>query len=218
MQILFLGPPGAGKGTQCKRLSASLKLPHLSSGDLLREAVANGTEAGKKAKEFMDKGNLVPDEVLIKMFREKLSSPECAKGFILDGFPRNVPQAKALDGLLKELHKELDSVINLTVDEAKLKERLVGRRSCSNKACGAIYHIKFNPPQKENICDLCGSPLSHRSDDKEEVVAARLQTYREQTAPLIAYYKQRNILKDVDGDGPADQIFFSLEKVVHVRA
>lgn len=218
MQILFLGPPGAGKGTQCKRLSAALELPHLSSGDLLREAVQHGTAAGVRAKEFMDKGQLVPDDVLINMFRDKLSSAECAKGFILDGFPRNVSQAEALDKLLAELNKNLNVVINLVVDEGLLKERTTGRRSCSNKACGAIYHVKFNPPKVENVCDICGSPLVHRSDDKEDVVEARLKTYNEQTKPLTAYYKQRNLLKDINGNGAADEIFAELLKVVHVRA
>lgn len=214
MQILFLGPPGAGKGTQCQRLAAHLHLPHLSSGDLLREAVKTGTVAGIRAKSFMDQGVLVPDEVLIAMFRDKLSAPECAKGFILDGFPRNVPQAEALDKLLDELKKQLNVVIDLEVDEKLLTERITGRRSCPNKACNAVYHVKFKAPKKDDVCDLCGTALVQRSDDKEELVAARLKTYKEQTEPLIAYYSKRGTLKEVNGDGDPNQIFEALLKAI----
>ncbi|MBX9689071.1 MAG: adenylate kinase [Candidatus Obscuribacterales bacterium] len=210
MQILFLGAPGAGKGTQCKRIATQLDLPHLSSGDLLREAVKAGTAAGAKAKSFMDQGVLVPDEVLIDMFREKLAQPECKGGFILDGFPRNVAQAEALDKLLAEIKKDLSVVVDLTVDFSKLKERITGRRLCANKACNAPYHLKFAAPKVENKCDLCGSELYQRSDDKEELVEARLKTYSEQTAPLTAYYSKRNILKEVDGNGEADAIYAKL--------
>lgn len=210
MQILFLGAPGAGKGTQCKRVAQDLNLPHLSSGDLLREAVKSGTAAGAKAKDYMDKGQLVPDEVLIAMFEEKLSRPECAKGFILDGFPRNLAQAESLDQLLGKLNKNLNCVIDLEVDFAKLKDRITGRRLCSNKECNAPYHLSFAPPQKENSCDLCGSALYQRSDDKEELVEARLKTYTEQTSPLSQYYAKKNILKTVDGNGEADAIFKKL--------
>lgn len=218
MQILFLGPPGAGKGTQCKRLSTKLSLPHLSSGDLLREAVKAGTAAGIKAKSFMDQGVLVPDDVLIAMFREKLQAPECANGFILDGFPRNLPQAEALDKLLSEIKKELDVVINLEVDENKLLDRITGRRICSNKACNTPFHLKFSPPKEDNKCDVCGSPLYQRDDDKAELVAPRLKTYREQTEPLIAYYSKRGVLKTVNGDGDMEDIFQELLKAVHVHA
>lgn len=207
MQILFLGAPGAGKGTQCQRVAAELTLPHLSSGDLLREAVKAGTAAGARAKSFMDKGVLVPDEVLIDMFRDKLAAAECKNGFILDGFPRNVAQAEALDKLLAELKKELSVVVDLSVDFGKLKERITGRRLCSNKACNRPYHIKFAPPKKDNSCDLCGSELFQRSDDKEELVDERLKTYTEQTAPLIGYYSKRNLVKTVDGNGEQDEIF-----------
>jgi adenylate kinase len=218
MQILFLGPPGAGKGTQCKRLSAKLSLPHLSSGDLLREAVKAGTEAGTKAKSYMDKGALVPDDVLIAMFKEKLQAPECANGVILDGFPRNLAQAESLDKLLSEIKKPLDVVINLEVDENKLKDRITGRRICSNKTCNTPFHVTFSAPKKENTCDTCGSALYQRDDDKEELVAARLTTYREQTEPLIAYYTKRGVLKTVNGDGNQEDIFQELLKAVHVTA
>lgn len=205
MQILFLGAPGAGKGTQCKKLSTKLDLPHLSSGDLLREAVSQGTPAGVTAKGFMDKGVLVPDNVLIDMFRDKLTSAACQKGFILDGFPRNIAQAKSLDTMLEEIGKQLTCVINLNTDDSLLTERITGRRSC--KACGAVYHIKFAPAKKENICDACGKELSQRADDREELVKERLKTYREQTEPLIEYYDGRRILTTISGEGAQDAIF-----------
>jgi adenylate kinase len=205
MRILFLGPPGSGKGTQCKKLADKLKVKHLSSGDLLREAVAQNTEAGIQAKSYMDAGKLVPDPVLIAMFRENLTNPDVAKGFILDGFPRNVAQAESLDELLNELHASLDSVLNLIIEDKFLTERITGRRSC--KKCGAVYHIKFAPPKTPDICDVCGSPLVQRSDDREELVKKRLETYREQTEPLIEYYDLRHILKTIVAEGEPDQVF-----------
>jgi adenylate kinase len=205
MRILFLGPPGSGKGTQCKKLADQLKLTHLSSGDLLREAVAQNTEAGVQAKSYMDAGKLVPDPVLIAMFKEKLSQKEVADGFILDGFPRNVSQAKTLDQLLVDLKATLDSVLNLQIADSFLTERITGRRSCKN--CGAVYHIKFAPPKQPDICDVCGSQLTQRSDDKEELVKKRLETYREQTEPLIEYYDLRHILKTIDAEGDPSEVF-----------
>lgn len=216
MQILFLGAPGAGKGTQCKRLSKHLDLAHLSSGDLLREAVKEGTPTGMKAKSFMDKGMLVPDEVLIAMFEEKLARPECAKGFILDGFPRNLAQAGSLDELLEKLNKQLTVVINMQVDFNLLTERICGRRTCGNKECGTTYHIKFMPPKKDDICDACGSALTKRSDDNEEVVRNRLSVYEKETAPLINYYDSRLILRTIDGDGDVDEIFSDILRTIKV--
>lgn len=218
MRILFLGAPGAGKGTQCKRLAAKLSLPHLSSGDLLREAVKAGTPAGVSAKEFMDKGVLVPDEVLIKMFGEKLSSPACKGGYILDGFPRNLAQAKSLDELLASLNSNLSTVINLEVDDSLLTERICGRWTCSNKSCAAVYHVKFAPPKAEGKCDVCGSDLSQRADDKEELVKARLNTYREQTEPLIDYYTQKKVLVTIQGEGDQDDIFNNILQSLKVTA
>lgn len=218
MQILFLGAPGAGKGTQCKRLAEKLALPHLSSGDMLREAVRQGTKAGVEAKSYMDKGMLVPDDVLIKMFREFLSKPEMDHGFILDGFPRNLPQAESLSSLLTELSKKLTVVINLHTSDDLLVERITGRRVCPNKECNAVYHIKFQPPQKEGVCDRCQTELSHRSDDKVEVVKQRLATYAEQTEPLIKYYGDQGLVKTVDGAGEPHQVFESLIKTLQVPA
>lgn len=189
MRILFLGAPGAGKGTQCKRLSEKFALLHLSSGDILREAVRNGTKAGLAAKDFMDKGQLVPDPVLIDLFREKLSADECKKGFILDGFPRNLAQAESLDHLLGDINANLDHVIDLETSDDLLEERITGRRVCPNKACNAVYHVKFSKPAKDGICDKCGTELTHRSDDKPELVKQRLSIYHELTAPLIDFYK-----------------------------
>lgn len=207
MQILFLGAPGAGKGTQCKRLAPHLELCHLSSGDLLREAVKNGTEAGKKAKSFMDQGVLVPDDVLIAMFKDKLQAPETKNGFILDGFPRNLAQAEALDNLLEEIGKKLQVVIDVQVDDKLLTERIAGRYSCSNKECAIPYHRTFQKPKVEGKCDKCGSELTTRSDDKVELVEARLKTYYEQTAPLVDYYRKLGIMQTVDGNKEPDAIF-----------
>lgn len=218
MQILFLGAPGAGKGTQCKMLARHLDLLHLSSGDLLREAVKQGTAAGVAAKSYMDQGVLVPDSILIDMFREKLHTPECQKGFILDGFPRNVAQARALNDLFEELNRQLSAVINLQVDEKLLTERICGRRICSNKECNAPYHVKFAPPKVENTCSICGSPLTHRSDDREDLVAARLKTYFEQTEPLIEFYDKQLLLRTVDGEGDPDEIFADLLRTLKVLA
>ncbi|MBP9093876.1 adenylate kinase [bacterium] len=217
MRILFLGAPGAGKGTQCKKLSTKFSLLHLSSGDLLREAVKNSTKAGLAAKEYMDKGQLVPDQVLIDLFREKLSQPESAKGFILDGFPRNRAQAESLDGLLAELKASLDVVIDLQTSDSILEERITGRRVCPNKACNAVYHVKFSPAQKDGICDLCGTELSHRSDDKPELVKQRLTVYHELTAPLIDYYGGKGLVSAVNGEGEQEAIFADILKALQSK-
>jgi len=218
MRILFLGAPGAGKGTQCKKLAEKFSLPHLSSGDLLREAVAKGTKAGLEAKDFMDRGVLVPDPVLIAMFREKLTSAECAKGFILDGFPRNLPQAQALASMLADINANLSTVVNLITDDAVLTERITGRRICSNKSCNAVYHIKFSRPKTDNKCDKCGSDLYQRSDDKEELVKKRLSEYRAQTEPLIDYYGEKKLLCSVDGEGDQEKIFADILQCIKVPA
>lgn len=216
MQVLFLGAPGSGKGTQCKKLSAKLGLAHLSSGDLLRAAIRENTATGLKAKEFMDKGLLVPDPVLIDMFREALSMPALKKGFILDGFPRNLAQAESLDKLLDELDMKLNAVIDMEIDTALLEERLVGRRSCPNKVCNNVFHVKFAPPKVENVCDYCQSQLMHRSDDKVEVVSSRLETYKRETEPLIGFYKGKGVLQSLNADDTPEHIFEQILKVLQV--
>ena len=208
MQILFLGPQGAGKGTQAKKLSEKIDLPHLSSGDLLRQAVADGTPAGTRAKEYMDAGKLVPDDVLIAMFEEKLTGPECRGGFILDGFPRNLAQAKALDGLLVRLNVPLMGAVNLKINDALAMERMTGRRNCPN--CGAIYHIKFTPPKQTDVCDNCAAKLMQRSDDTEAACRKRLEVYHEQTEPLIGYYDGNKILVSVDASAEPQTVFLKI--------
>jgi adenylate kinase len=214
MRILFLGAPGSGKGTQCKKLAEQYKLPHLASGDLLREAVQLETEAGKQAKGYMDKGQFVPDPVLFQMFGDKLRSKACANGFILDGFPRNLVQAKGLDSLLNELNQQLDAVIDLQIPDHLLSERITGRRICSNKACNAVYHVRFSPTEADGVCDKCGAPLMQRSDDKEELVKERLEIYHKQTEPLIDFYDEKLLLRTVDAKGNPEEIFADILKTI----
>jgi len=197
MNLIFLGAPGAGKGTQAKKVSEKYGIPQISTGDMLREAVAKGTELGKKAKEYMDKGELVPDEIVIGIVKERLQQPDCERGFILDGFPRTLAQAKALDEMLKELNKKIDGVINIAVPEEEVVKRIVNRRTCRN--CGAVYHLIYNPPKEDNKCDKCGGELYQRDDDKEETVRERFRVYKQNTEPLIDYYRKKGVLYDVDG-------------------
>ena len=205
MYILLMGPPGAGKGTQAEKLIDEFKIPHISTGDMFRAAVSAGTELGKEAKKYMDAGGLVPDVVTIGIVREGLSKPECANGFILDGFPRTEEQAVALDGILKDLGIKLTGVVNISVPDSELGARVVGRRIC--KACGATYHVSFNPSKVENVCDKCGGNLYQRNDDKEETVVNRLHAYHEQTEPLIEYYKKQGLYKEIDGLQPIDKVY-----------
>lgn len=198
MKIVLLGPPGAGKGTQAEALVKTLQVPHISTGDMFRKAIKDGTQLGLKAKSFMDQGQLVPDEVTIGIVRERLALPDCKEGFLLDGFPRTVPQAEALDQILNDMHTALDAVISIEVANEKLVARLTGRRIC--KSCGATYHILFNPAKQETVCDKCGGELYQRSDDSIETVSNRLEVYANQTAPLIAYYQAKNVLKPINGD------------------
>ena len=197
MNLIFLGAPGAGKGTQAKKVSEKYGIPQISTGDMLREAVAKGTGLGKKAKEYMDKGELVPDEIVIGIVKERLQQPDCERGFILDGFPRTLAQAKALDEMLKELNKKIDGVINIAVPEEEVVKRIVNRRTCRN--CGAVYHLIYNPPKEDNKCDKCGGELYQRDDDKEETVRERFRVYKQNTEPLIDYYRKKGVLYDVDG-------------------
>lgn len=197
MKLILLGPPGAGKGTQAAMLVEQFGIPQISTGDMLRAAVRDQTEMGRKAKEYMDAGGLVPDEVVVGIVRERLQLSDCDAGFVLDGFPRTVPQADALKKNLSELGKDLDAVISLVVDTEALVERLTGRRSCSD--CGKGYHIKFDPPAQDGVCDVCTASLVQRDDDQEVTIRNRMDVYHQQTAPLEDYYQKDGLLKSVDG-------------------
>jgi adenylate kinase len=205
MRLVLLGAPGAGKGTQAKKLIEKHGIPQISTGDILRKAVADGTPLGKEAKSYMDKGELVPDKVVIGLIEDRLKQPDCKKGFILDGFPRNTAQAETLDAMLKKLNMPLDSALSVDVPKDDLMKRLTGRRTC--KGCQQMYNVYFSPPKKNGICDKCGGELFHRDDDKEETIKRRLDVYDAQTAPLISYYKKSGILKSVIGVGGIDEIF-----------
>ncbi len=210
--IILLGAPGSGKGTQAKKLSESFSIPQISTGDMLREAVKHGTEMGRQAKVFMDQGGLVPDEVVIGIVKDRLKQPDCGKGFILDGFPRTIPQAQALDRVVKDLGKEITAVLSLEVDENEIMERLSGRRTCPG--CGAMYHVRFNPPKDKAKCDKCGGTLIQRDDDKEETIRARLIHYRKSTEPLIAYYEGTGKIRAVKATGDIDAIFAGISRIL----
>jgi adenylate kinase len=205
MNLLLLGPPGAGKGTQAKRLTDELHIPQISTGDMLREAVKAGTPLGKEAKAFMDKGALVPDGVVIALVEERVKKPDAAKGFMLDGFPRTVAQADALAAMLQKVARRIDRVVAMQVDPEHLVDRLSGRRTCRN--CGATYHVKFTPPTRPSVCDRCGGELYQRDDDKEGAIRTRLATYDAQTKPLIDYYDKRGLLRRLNGLGSVDEVF-----------
>jgi len=205
VRVILLGPPGAGKGTQAQRLTQKLGIPQVSTGDILRAAVAAGTGLGREAKAVMDQGALVPDSVVIGIIRERLAAPDCARGYILDGFPRTAAQAEALGEMLQALGTPLTAVLSLTVDPEELVRRLGGRRTCGS--CGAAYHLETAPPRRAGLCDRCGGGLLQRDDDRDETIRKRLAVYREQTAPLVAYYRGRGLLKEVDGRGDIDAIF-----------
>jgi len=209
MRLVLLGAPGAGKGTLAKELSTALGIVHISTGDIFREEVAAGSELGRKAKSYMDRGELVPDEVVIGMVRARLSRPDTAKGFILDGFPRTVPQAEALGAALKDAGTPLDAVLDIDVPEDVVVRRLSGRRVC--RTCGAIYHVENKPPKKEGVCDLDGGEVYQRDDDREEAIRNRLSVYARATAPLTSYYKEQGLLRSVNGTGtPAEVLAATL--------
>ncbi len=213
MIFILLGPPGAGKGTYSQKLIEYYKIPQISTGDILRAAVKDGTELGKQAKDYMDKGLLVPDEIIVGIIEERIKEPDCANGFLLDGFPRTVNQADALEFIFSKNNLKLNAVIDFTVNEDVLYKRLTGRRLC--KKCGANFNIFTLPPQKEGICDKCGGELYQRDDDKEEVIAKRLTVYKNQTEPLIEYYKKRGILKNIDAStGSIDEIVEKIKEVL----
>lgn len=204
MRLMLLGAPGVGKGTQGDLLAAKFQRPKISTGDILREAVRNKTPLGLQAKACMDQGKLVPDAVVIGIVQDKLAEPVCARGFLLDGFPRTVPQAEELSAMLQAKGLQLDRVINVTVPREDIVRRLTGRRSCPK--CQAVFHVEFAPPKREGVCDRCGGELVQRSDDTRETVENRLSVYEAQTAPLIAYYRQRGLLSDVNGAGTVEQV------------
>ncbi|GHV30276.1 adenylate kinase [Synergistales bacterium] len=209
MRVILIGPPGAGKGTQSERIMAEYPLAHISTGDILRENVKNGTELGKSAKSFMDAGKLVPDDVIIRMMKERLAKDDARKGFLLDGFPRTTPQAEALGTLLKELSLPLDAVLLLEISDDEVVNRLCNRRVCSS--CGAIYNALSHPPKKDRVCDECGGEVTQRDDDKETVIRSRLSVYHEQTSPLISYYDGKGLLHRVGAAGAPDTALLYIE-------
>ena len=205
MKLVILGPPGAGKGTQAEYIVEKYNIPHISTGDIFRENIKNNTELGKKAKSYMDKGLLVPDDLVIALVEDRLNKEDAKEGFLLDGFPRTVAQAVSLESILDKNDDKLTKVINISVDPEILIERAVGRRVC--KTCGMTYHVKFNPPKEEGICDKDGTKLIQRDDDTEETVKTRISVYFDQTAPLIDYYRAQNLLIDIDGAKDIDKVF-----------
>lgn len=211
-----MGPPGAGKGTQAERIVEEFRIPHISTGDAFRSAMKEGTPLGKKAKEYVDQGLLVPDEITNGIVKERLQQDDCERGFLLDGFPRTIPQAEALDQMLTELGRRIDHVINLKVDRHLLLARLTGRRIC--KSCGATYHVMFHPPKQEGVCDKCGGELYQRSDDTEEKVGTRLDEYVNKTAPLLDYYRGKGLLREVDGERPIEQVTADIFSLLRGRA
>ncbi len=212
MKIIMLGAPGAGKGTQAKQIASKYQIPHISTGDIFRANIKNGTELGKKAKEYMDQGLLVPDELTCDLVMDRIAQDDCENGFVLDGFPRTIPQAEALDTALTKVGAKMDYAIDVDVPDENIVHRMSGRRACLN--CGATYHIEAIPPKKEGICDTCGSELVLRDDDKPETVQKRLDVYHEQTQPLIDYYKKQGILKSVDGTLPMEDVFAAIQDIL----
>ena len=212
LRAVLLGPPGAGKGTQAARIVEKYNIPHISTGDIFRKNIKEGTELGRKAQEYMNAGQLVPDELVCDLVKDRLQQDDCANGFLLDGFPRTIFQAETLDSFLNENGQKMDLVINLVVDKEELITRLTGRRVC--KSCGASYHIVNIPPKQEGICDVCGGELIQRADDNLETVQNRINVYEDQTAPLIGYYKEAGCLKDFDGAKPLDEVFHAIVEAI----
>ncbi|WP_017381499.1 adenylate kinase [Paenisporosarcina sp. TG-14] len=212
MNIVLMGLPGAGKGTQADKIVEKYGIPHISTGDMFRAAIVDGTELGLKAKSFMDEGALVPDEVTIGIVRERLSKSDCEEGFLLDGFPRTVPQAEALDALLADLNKDVEHVLNIQVDQEDLVKRLTGRRIC--KICGSAYHLVFNPPQVDGVCDKDGGELYQRADDNPETVTNRLEVNVKQTQPLLDYYGSKGVMTNINGQQHIDKVFVDLHALL----
>lgn len=214
MKIIMLGAPGAGKGTQAKKIADLCKVPHISTGDIFRANIKQGTELGKKAKTYMDKGLLVPDELVCDLVVDRIQQDDCTKGFILDGFPRTIPQAEALTQALNAIEQKMEYALNIDVPDENIIHRMAGRRACVG--CGATYHVEFNPPKVEGICDICGEELILRDDDKPETVENRLSVYHEQTKPLIDYYDKKGIMYTIDGTQTMDKVFSDICKILGV--
>ena len=212
MKIIMLGAPGAGKGTQAKMIASKYEIPHISTGDIFRANIKNGTELGKKAKTYMDQGLLVPDELVVDLVVDRVAADDCKKGYVLDGFPRTIPQAEALDAALEKLGESMEYAINVEVPDDNIVKRMSGRRACV--ACGGTYHIEHIPPKQEGICDACGKELILRDDDKPETVLKRLNIYHEQTQPLIDYYTKKGILKEVDGTKDMSEVFDEIVSIL----
>ena len=208
MKIIMLGAPGAGKGTQAKKIAAKYDIPHISTGDIFRANIKNGTELGNKAKTYMDQGLLVPDELTVKILLDRVAQDDCGKGYVLDGFPRTIPQAKVLDEALEKLGEKIDYAVDVDVADEHIVKRMSGRRACLK--CGATYHVEHIPPRQEGVCDSCGSDLVLRDDDKPETVMNRLKVYHDQTQPLIEYYGQKGILRKVDGTMEMQDVFHAI--------
>ena len=212
MKIIMLGAPGAGKGTQAKKIAAKYSIPHISTGDIFRANIKNGTELGLKAKSYMDAGGLVPDEITIGMLLDRIHQADCENGYVLDGFPRTIPQAESLTEALKKNGEAIDFAVNVDVPDENIINRMSGRRACLN--CGATYHIVYNAPKTENVCDACGQELVLRDDDKPETVKKRLDVYHDQTQPLIDYYKNEGVLAEVDGTLDMEDVFQAIVKIL----
>lgn len=212
MKIIMLGAPGAGKGTQAKKIADKYSIPHISTGDIFRANIKEGTELGKKAKTYMDQGLLVPDDLVVDLVVDRVQQSDCSNGYVLDGFPRTIPQAESLDAALEKLNDKIDFAINVEVPDENIIRRMSGRRACLG--CGATYHIEHIPPKKEGICDTCGKELVLRDDDKPETVKKRLDVYHEQTQPLIDYYTKKNVLAEVDGTKDMEEVFQDIVKVL----
>ena len=212
MKIIMLGAPGAGKGTQAKKIADKYQIPHISTGDIFRANIKEGTELGKKAKSYMDQGLLVPDELTVRILLDRVAQDDCKNGYVLDGFPRTIPQAEVLDEALTKLGDKIDYAIDVNVPDENIIRRMSGRRACLT--CGATYHIEHIPPKQEGICDKCGSELVLRDDDKPETVKNRLAVYHEQTQPLIDFYEKKGVLKTVDGTLPMEEVFAAITAIL----
>ncbi len=212
MKIVMLGAPGAGKGTQAKMIAERYQIPHISTGDIFRMNIKNGTELGKEAKTYMDAGKLVPDELTVKILLDRVSNEDCKNGYVLDGFPRTIPQAEVLTDALNKLNDKIDYAINVDVPDENIVNRMGGRRSCPS--CGQVYHVVHMPPKQEGICDKCGAGLVQRDDDKPETVSQRLTVYHDQTQPLIEYYEKAGVLKNVDGTKDQKEVFEAITEIL----